>query len=106
MSQKMICGKCHNTFDEDELEPVYQWDGEGVMGGYHAVEDKCPHCGSTDYLYDARECCVCGEDFAEDDMVESEGDWYCKECARRVYEAYWLKYGRHEEREGHDGNIV
>ena len=88
-----ICHKCGRTFEADELVPVYQWDGEGVMGGYHAVEDKCPYCGSTDDWAEAEECSCCGNYFDKDDMVESDDYWYCKDCAGRVHDAYWAKFG-------------
>lgn len=90
---KYICDVCGRTMDEDELDAVYQWDGEGVMGGYHPVEDKCPHCGSTD-LYEAQECCECGEYYAEDDMLELDNNWYCYECAKHIHDEFEEKWGK------------
>lgn len=95
---KYICTNCGNTFDEDEIGTVMQWDGEGVMGGYHPVEDQCPYCKSTDDIREAEECCCCSEySDKEDDMVEVDDWWYCKDCARKIHDAYYLKWGRFEE---------
>ena len=93
---KYICTKCGAVIDEDDLDAVMQWDGEGVMGGYHPVEDKCPECGGTDVV-EAEECCCCGECFdKENDMIEVDDFWYCKECAGRIHDAYWATWGAKE----------
>ena len=97
--KKYICGQCGHVFDADDLETVYQWDGEGVMRGRHPVEDICPDCGGD--VYEAEECCCCGEDFdKENDMIEVDDFWYCKECARHIYEAYFDAWGKNERRGG------
>lgn len=88
---KYICDKCGCVCDEENLDVVYQWDGEGVMGGYHPVEDSCPNCGCTD-LSEAEECSECGEDFAKDDMIETDNFWYCKECAKNIHDLFEEKW--------------
>lgn len=98
-SQRYICGHCGHTFDEEDLDTVYQYDGEGVMGGYHPVDAVCPDCGSD--VYEAEECCCCGQDFdKENDMIEVDGAWYCKDCAGKIYDAYFDAWGKDEERSG------
>lgn len=61
MAEKYKCMKCGYTFDEDEMGGIEQWDGEGVMGGWHVVEGCCPNCGETDYMEEAADCTECGE---------------------------------------------
>lgn len=89
------CHYCGNCFDEDELVGIEQYDGEGVMGGWHVVEGACPYCGSTDDWGEAEECSVCGEYcHKEDDMIEVDDFWYCRECAKHVHDEYekaWMK---------------
>lgn len=91
---KYICTKCGAVIDEEDLDTVYQWDGEGVMGGYHPVEDKCPECGSTDDLYEAKECSCCGEYYPKEDMIEVDDWWYCEGCAGRIHDAYLMRHGK------------
>jgi hypothetical protein len=89
MSQRYYCAKCKNSFDEDEFGFISQYDGEGVMGGWHDVDACCPYCGSMDDWEEAEECCCCGEDFgSENYMIAVGNDWYCLECAKKIHDAY------------------
>lgn len=95
MSKVIKCTSCGRSFDEDELVPVRQWDGEGVMGGWHTVEDECPYCGNTDYMEDAVECCCCGEYFGkESEAIEVDDFWYCQECAKAIHDEYDKAWGK------------
>ena len=85
------CSGCKTAVDDEDLVPVYQWDGEGVMGGYHVVECKCPHCGGTD-LVEAWECSECHEYYDRDDMISTDNGLYCYECAKRIHEEFIEKW--------------
>ena len=63
-----ICLDCGSTFDEDEIVSGSQWDGEGVMGGWHSMEDYCPSCGSDNYE-EAERCMYCDEYFGTESQL-------------------------------------
>lgn len=90
---KYICQKCGHGFDEYESGTTYEMIGEGVMRGLCPMEMCCPECGSTE-LDDARECEFCGEIYSEDDMIDVDGVWYCKECAKAVVDAFNDKWAK------------
>lgn len=66
-----ICLDCGEVFDDDDIERVMQWDGEGVMGGWHSMEDCCPSCGS-DNIEEAETCMECDEYFG----IESQLNFF------------------------------
>lgn len=89
MSKMYYCGNCKRSFDEEEFGWISQWDGEGVMGGWHDVDACCPYCRSMDDWEEAEECCCCGEYYGKEDyMIRVDDDWYCLECAKAVHDAY------------------
>ena len=93
---RYYCNNCERDFDEEDLVPVMQWDGEGVMGGYHVVESECPYCGSTDDWEEAEECDYCGEYFGEETGLISALDMkLCKDCAQEVVTEFCkMKWGK------------
>lgn len=88
---KYICDKCGHVFDEDEAGVIYETVGEGVMRGPYPAENCCPECGSTDF-YEAQECAECGEWFFEDEMIETDNFWYCRECAKNIRDLFNEKW--------------
>ena len=94
---RYICTRCGVSFNEPGSRS--EWIGESSYssnnsGWLNTV--VCPECG-CDELKEPEECYVCGQDFDKEEMVESDGHYYCKECAGRIYDAYYLKYGYLEE---------
>ena len=75
---KLYCDNCKTAFDEDELEPIYTMEGEGVMRGPLFDHFECPECGSE--VYDeAVQCPVCEE------YYNGEED-YCENCQKAIHE--------------------
>lgn len=67
-----ICLRCGYHFETPK---------ETHNGGYPEEPTyECPNCGSDDFE-DAFKCCVCGEDFADDDMCTGA---VCKGCAEKA----------------------
>lgn len=99
MATKYKCQNCKHTFTEDEMGYSSEWIGDdrysSNSSGY-IYYDACPECGSTE-IVEAEECCCCGEWFDKEDMIEDNDLWFCKECGGRIYDAYYLKWGRLEE---------
>ena len=99
---KYICHKCGHVFDEDDMGSHSEWIGESRYSSNNSgwyTTGACPKCGCDD-IRDAEECCCCGECFDKEEMIEADDNWYCKECAGRVYDAYYLAWGRFEEAKG------
>lgn len=90
------CEDCGCIFDKEDAGTHSEWIGEGgIMSGYiHYL--GCPECNSEN-LSDAKECDCCGEAFGIDDLVEVDDAMYCKECAGRIHDAYWMKWGKDEK---------
>ena len=87
-TMKYCCDNCGEVFDEEDSGVIYEWEGEGVMRGERAVGMCCPKCGCED-LWEADECCCCGEEFdRENGMIKVGGYWYCLECAKAIHDAY------------------
>ncbi len=72
---KYICRKCEEVFDEDELNTVRDRVSDYAGGSY---ETFCECTCGGEYA-EAKQCCDCGEYFAEDEM---SGE-YCSECLKK-----------------------
>lgn len=88
------CRNCENSFRKEDAGSYFDRVGERSTDGYWCM--CCPECRSDD-IEEAKECDTCGEVFFLDDLIEADGFMYCKECADRVVEAYWLKWGKEEK---------
>ena len=90
---KYFCANCEHIFDEDDAEyNAYRQYIDGVCideVNYAA----CPSCGSED-LCEAAECAMCGEWYADDELVGG----VCEEClkAATTPENAW-KYSKQED---------
>ena len=46
MKDKYVCNHCGEIFYDNELTPIFSWEGEGCMRGQLFEGYKCPECGS------------------------------------------------------------
>ena len=95
---KYVCTECGHIFDEEDVKFDREWIGDdnyssNSSGWYETT--CCPKCGAEGYE-EAGECDICGENYAEDDMILCGGDWYCKKCAEEVVEEFLSKWGMTE----------
>ena len=55
MKDKYVCNHCGEIFYDNELTPIFSWEGEGCMRGQLFEGYKCPECGSE--VNDVRDVC-------------------------------------------------
>ena len=55
MKDKYVCNHCGKIFYDNELTPIFSWEGEGCMRGQLFEDYKCPECGSE--VNDVRDVC-------------------------------------------------
>ena len=55
MKDKYVCNHCGEIFYDNELTPIFSWEGEGCMRGQLFEGYKCPECGSE--VSDVRDVC-------------------------------------------------
>lgn len=87
MKDKYVCNHCGEIFYDNELTPIFSWEGEGCMRGQLFEGYKCPECGSEVndvrdvcpgcfYYYGEGDQCMYGEPDIPDNMK--------RECLREV----------------------
>ena len=55
MKDKYVCNHCGEIFYDNELTPIFSWEGEGCMRGQLFEGYKCPECGRE--VNDVRDVC-------------------------------------------------
>ena len=87
MKDKYVCNHCGEIFYDNELTPIFSWEGEGCMRGQLFEGYKCPVCDSEVnnvrdvcpscfYYYCEGDQCMYGEPDIPDNMK--------RECLREV----------------------
>ena len=87
MKDKYVCNHCGEIFYDNELTPIFSWEGEGCMRGQLFEGYKCPECGSE--VNDVRDVCPsCFYYYCEGDQcMHGEPDIpdnMKRECLREV----------------------